>query len=674
MKARTLHAGLLFLLPALLHAQTVDFNALHSAEQLRYGVQAFHRGFFNDALTSLEKAISYQPSNSIAQIWLGRAQWKAGYEQEAERTWQQVVDSGKASPLVRDWIKVLSLRRGLGRELRGRPSFVVSSELDGTMKTGYQFRRPTSVKPRADGTFWVVAFGSNEVLRFDPNFRLLDSFKGGLEGFDRPYDIVETDDGSLFISEYGANRIAKCSQSGDKLKTFGVKGRGNGQLLGPQYMAADGRGYLWVTDWGNSRVDRFDLDGNFIQSIVGIPQPTGIAVREDKLYVSDKSTQRILIYDLSGNQLSTVGEGILEDPEGLSFTARGTLLVADGALIRECDLEREVWTVRGDTSAHTARLVQQAVTANGDILGVDFDLSKVVLLSDVSALYAGLVVRVDRVNSVKFPEVYVDVAVENRFGRPVIGLGINNFIITESRAPVGTPAVALANTDVKSIDVSLLVERSPALEKYRPDAEQAIGDLYGLITQSGRVKAVSAAESPTREADFGETRLRFIRQSLQARPTSRWRFDLGARMAGSELITAVSGAKRAIVFLSSGSLGSNAFRTYSLTETAAFLRNNAVAFYPVLFGTQTPDEDLAFLASETGGKVFSVTSAGGMQEVVNDIASRVGPLYTLRYRSPTPPEFGEKYIFLEIEVTAQKVSGRDESGYYAPPSAGKVGE
>jgi hypothetical protein len=56
-----------------------------------------------------------------------------------------------------------------------------------------------------------------------------------------------------------------------------------------------------------------------------------------------------------------------------------------------------------------------------------------------------------------------------------------------------------------------------------------------------------------------------------------------------------------------------------------------------------------------------------MQQVVHAIGARVGPLYTLRFNSNTPPEFGEKYIPLEVEVTAQKVSGRDESGYYAPP-------
>jgi len=230
--------------------------------------------------------------------------------------------------------------------------------------------------------------------------------------------------------------------------------------------------------------------------------------------------------------------------------------------------------------------------------------------------------------------------------------------------------VAHANTDAKSIDVSLLVERSPALDAYRADAEQAIGDLYGLVTTAGRIKAVSAAASPAREADFGETRLRFLRQALQAPPSARWRFDVAARMAGDELITAVSGAKRSVVFLCSGSLGSGAFRTYSLTEIAAFLKNNGIAFYPVIVGPQPADDDLGFLAAETGGLVSRVSSVGGMQAVVKDIASRVGPLYTLRYRSRSLPEFGEKYIPLEIEVTSQKSSGRDESGYYAPPSSG----
>ncbi|HUI70812.1 MAG TPA: NHL repeat-containing protein, partial [Spirochaetia bacterium] len=329
MKLRLLILSVLCLLPAVLPAQNLDFNAVRSAEQLRRGVQAFHRGFYADSLVSLEKAISYQTSNQLAQRWLGRTLWKSGYEQEALRTWDQLVASGTGDQLMRNWISVTELRRGLGRELDNKAKWVVSAELDGNLRGGYAFKRPTSVRSRPDGSFWVVAFGSNEVLRFDPDFKLLSVVRGGLAGLDHPYDVAEADDGTLYISEYGANRIAKCTPAGEKIATFGQTGRTDGMLVGPQYLALDGKGYLWVTDWGNSRVVRYDLDGRFVQSISGINGPTGIAVNDDRLYVSERATKRILVYDLSGNPLGTLGDDVLSGPEGISFTPDGMLMVAD---------------------------------------------------------------------------------------------------------------------------------------------------------------------------------------------------------------------------------------------------------------------------------------------------------------------------------------------------------
>lgn len=668
MKTRSLAACLLCLLPAFSPAQQLDFNAVRSAEQLRRGVQAFHRGFYSDALVSLEKAIGYQPSNTNAQVWLGRTLWKSGYEREAIRTWSQVAASGRGDALLREWIRVIGLRSGLGRELQGNPKWVVASELDGTLKGGYPFKRPSSIHARPDGTFWVVAFGSNEVLRFDGDFKLLESIRGGMEGFDRPFDVQEANDGTLFVSEYGANRIAKCTPRGEKIKTFGRTGRAEGLLLGPQYLALDGRGYLWVSDWGNSRVARYDLDGNYIQSITGINGPTGIAVRDNRIYIGEKAGKRILVYDLDGNSLGTLGEDTLSGPEGISFTQDGQLLVADGNSIKQCDIEKEIWTTLGDTGAHTKRLVQQAAGPNGQILAVDFDLSKVVLLADTTSLYAGLFVHIDRVNSATFPEVYADVSVETRLGAPVVGLGIDNFIVTESHFSVGKTILALANTDVSSMDVSLVLERSPGFEQFFPDARQAVGDLYDLVTRRGRIQSISAGDATARRADFGETRLRFISQSLQGQPSPQWRFDAAVRLAGDELLTAVSGAKRAVVFFTTGAINPSAPRTYSVTELAAYLRNNAIAFYPVVFGNRSADEDLGFLASESGGKIFNVSTPGGMRDVVREIRSRVPPTYTIRYTSPTPPQFGEAYIPIEVEVTVQKISGRDEAGYYAPPS------
>jgi hypothetical protein len=155
---------------------------------------------------------------------------------------------------------------------------------------------------------------------------------------------------------------------------------------------------------------------------------------------------------------------------------------------------------------------------------------------------------------------------------------------------------------------------------------------------------------------------------LQAEPSARWRFDIAARMAADALIQTVSGAKRAVVFLTTGSLGPNPFRTYSVSEIAALLRNNAIAFYPVQFGSKPIDEELAYLAKETGGRSFNAAIPGGMAEVAREVRARIASTYTIRYLSPSRANFGQSYIPIEIEATLQKVSGRDEAGYYAPPS------
>jgi DNA-binding beta-propeller fold protein YncE len=651
-----------------LPAQNFDIDAARSDDQLRAGVQAFHRGLFNEAVVSFEKAITLQPSNVLARTWLGRGLLRAGYEPQAAKTWEGLVQAGAGGALLRDQLQVLRMRSGLGRELARTGPFAVSARLEGTARGGHPFRRPTSVRPRADGSFYLVAFGSNEVLLYDANFRLSAALKGGLEGFDRPWDVLEAGDGTLFVSEYGGNRIARCGPGGEKTATFGTKGRGDGALLGPQYLAADDRGYLYVTDWGNSRVVKFDRDGAWILNVGGLAGPTGVAVRDDRLYVSEKSARRISVFDLNGNPLATVGEGVLAGPEGLSFSRAGSLLVADGNLVRECDLENESWSVRADPGASAVRLVQQGMGANGDILAADFDGSRVLLFSDASTLSTGFAVRIARVNAVRFPEVFLDVTVETRMGDPVVGLEINNFIVSESRGAVRETALVLSNTAAAALDAAIVVERSPAFDRFGAGAAALIGDLRDLVSASGRALAVSAGEKPVREADFGEARLRMTARVLEAAPSAAWRFDLAARTAGDALVQTTSTARRAVVFLTSGTLGARPFRTYSLEETAAFFRNNAIAFYPVSVGTGGVDGDLAFLASETGGRAFSASLPGGMAEVVRTMRARVGPTYTIRFLSRSDGAFGTKYIPLEIETTLQKMSGRDEAGYFAPPS------
>ena len=150
------------------------------------------------------------------------------------------------------------------------------------------------------------------------------------------------------------------------------------------------------------------------------------------------------MFDLSGNPLGTLGKGSLDgevvpiSPKACRSrpTARCSWPTTGASLAY--DLERETWFRLGDASSAADRVVHVVQAANGEILAADFDGSRIVLLADTAALYTGLWVRVDRVNAEKFPEVLLDVTVETREGKPVVGLSIDNFVVTEGRFSVGS--------------------------------------------------------------------------------------------------------------------------------------------------------------------------------------------------------------------------------------------
>jgi streptogramin lyase len=655
--------------------KSIDLAAARSETEVRWGVLAWHRGAYNDAVLAFEKAIGIAPANARALDWLGRALLKSGYVPEALEAWERLAASGRATPLLADQMHMVRARAGIAPDLPVDRKYVASVSLDGSARTGHPFRRPTAVRPLADGTFLVAAFGSNEVLHFDANYRLITALRGGPGGLDRPFDALPGPDGTWLVSEYGANRIVRLNARGDRVAEFGGRltasgtgaspgaGRAAASLLGPQYLASDGRGRIWVTDWGNSRAVAFDQQGGFVLAVNGLAGPSGIAVREGAVYISEKGAGRIAVFDLSGNPLATIGQGSLTAPEGLAFAPDGTLLVADGGRLVAADLERETWLPLGNAGSAADRVVHVAQSANGDILAADFDGSRIVLFADAASLYAGLWVRVERVNAVEFPEIFLEVAVESRAGMPVVGLAIDNFVITEGRFSVGRTELVRRPAEP---DVALLVERSPALERERPAAVRAAEELYRLVTAGGRLSAVSAGERAVREAEYGTTRLRFVDAAFQAVPAASWRFDAGLRLAADGLIAASTGARRAVVFFTAGSAGPDPWRGFSITELAAYLRANGITFYPVFFGAAGVDEDLAWIAAQSGGRAFSANAPGGLREVVTAVKTRDTARTTIRYTSPSDAEFGQRYLPVEVEVTLQKTSGRDECGYYAP--------
>lgn len=651
----------------------VDRNAVFAREEFRRGVQAYNRYAFNEAILSFEKALSFRPQESLILNWLGRAYYRSGLEDTAVRQWQSALSlldrTANEALLLNGRIETVRNRRSLFPELDENARYVEAGRYPGRNGEIVVYRQPSSLLPLEDGSVWVVAYGSNELVLIDVNGIVRRRVRGPLNGFDRPYDIARGPDGRLFVSEYRGGRISVLDARGEWRSYIGSKGQGEGQLVGPQNIASDEDGYLYVVDYGTRRVSKFDPDGAFLFSFggrsgafPGFRAPTGIAARDGEVYVADNLAKTVYRFDRSGNYLGVFADSGLSGPEALRFTADGRLLLADTRRILLLDPSSGVIRELGSLGNASVRVTCADVDGNGNILASNFQAGEVSVMARMDDIAAGLFVQIERVVSDKFPEITVELRVEDRRRRPIVGLEGRNFLLTEEGAAVEAQAFQGAAYLTRRSDISILMERSPAMLPYLDDAAAAVRD--AAAASDRLVSLVSAGEQPVKERIDTSASTAAAARGAPASYTPRWRFDLGLRLAAGDLLAGEK--KRAVVYVGTGKLGERAFERYGLSELAAYLANNGVRFYVVSLGEGAVDRELAYLCGQTGGAVLPLYRSQGIGAELRRLRDAPEGTYQLSYRSRLPTDFGRAYLPVEAEVYLLDRSGRDALGYFPP--------
>jgi DNA-binding beta-propeller fold protein YncE len=669
--------------------QGPDIDIVRAREEFRIGVQAYNRFAFNEAILSFERALAFRPGEALILDWLGRSYYRSGFEDTALRQWQaasaaygytsgQGILLGSVIETVRNRRSLFPVPLGSGS---GEVRYVESGRYPNANGEVTLYRQPTAVLPCEDGSVWVAAYGSNELVRIDVNGIIRDRKRGPLNGFDRPYDISRGPDGRLYVSEFRGGRVSVLSGDGDWQYYIGSKGLGPGQFVGPQNLTLDEEGYLYVVDYGNRRVSKFDPSGTFILSFgarspgfKGFTSPTGIAAKDGRIYVADGLVRQIHTFDGNGSYLGPLTEEGLLSPESLRFLDGGMLLVSDANRILLIDpgtaIVRELGVLG---NAGRVRITGAEIDRNGNVLAADFLSGEVTIMTRMEDMASGLFVQIDRIVPDNFPLVQVEIQVQDRLRRPVVGLDSRNFLLSEQGQTVAEQNFIGASFRSDRSDVSILVERSPATGLLRDGLAAAVRDINAAAVNV--VSLVSAGEQPQRESlvpAAGSTPARRLEDAARSGSYSpRWRFDLGLRLAATDLLPAEK--KRAVIFVGSGvengetnSLGELAFEQYGLSELAAYLANNNIAFYAVLVGGNGPGADLRYLCEETGGEVLPLYRNQGIGPVINELAHKPSGYYILSYRSSLPTDFGRAYLPLEAEVYLMDRSGRDSTGYFPP--------
>lgn len=183
------------------------------------------------------------------------------------------------------------------------------------------FNDPSDLVIGQDGTLWVTNRSASELIRFDTTNPGVDIRIGGPgtdPGFlNNPRGLAVDSNGVLYEVDNGNSRVQKFNSEGEFISTFGVPGSGNGQFSSPFGVAVGPDGSIYVADVGNQRIQKFANDGTFILAW-GTPGagngqfngPEDVAIDPTGTYllVADHSNNRIQKFDTSGNWIASFGQ------------------------------------------------------------------------------------------------------------------------------------------------------------------------------------------------------------------------------------------------------------------------------------------------------------------------------------------------------------------------------
>ncbi len=184
---------------------------------------------------------------------------------------------------------------------------------------GFVFAHTVRVDPQDN--IWVVDEGSNMVIKFNPEGRVVmtmgrkaeelrvpaapapappaPAVTGGGRGgggaaappgppagagaqtdvFNRPTDVAWDATGNIFVSDgYGNSRVAKFDKNGVFIKSWGSRGTAPGQFNTPHTIATDAQGNVYVGDRGNKRIQVFDNGGEFKRAYLNVGAPWAVCI------------------------------------------------------------------------------------------------------------------------------------------------------------------------------------------------------------------------------------------------------------------------------------------------------------------------------------------------------------------------------------------------------------
>jgi len=160
--------------------------------------------------------------------------------------------------------------------------------------------------------------------------------------FKGPEDIAVDDNGNVYVVDTANHRIQKFTADGQFITRWGRVGSNKGEFNHPVAAATDSIGNVYVLEKGNHRVQQFSSNGEFITEWGSegsnngqFQDPQGIAIDSSgNVFIADTENDRIQKFTSLGQFITKwgsygVGEEEFRSPTGIAVDINGNVYVAD---------------------------------------------------------------------------------------------------------------------------------------------------------------------------------------------------------------------------------------------------------------------------------------------------------------------------------------------------------
>lgn len=192
------------------------------------------------------------------------------------------------------------------------------------------------------GSIYVVDTGNNRILKFTKDDKLIKTVGGfgwEKEQFYSPHDIHASSVLDIFVADYNNHRIERYDKDLNYISSLYSNENWDEQFqFGyPKSIASSIHGELFIIDGENVRILKLNSFGepemsfgDFAEGKGRLLQPVQVTISpDDRIYVSDSQSNKIIVFDYFGNYLTEIGSGFLKAPQGIFYSPLKLLFIAD---------------------------------------------------------------------------------------------------------------------------------------------------------------------------------------------------------------------------------------------------------------------------------------------------------------------------------------------------------